>query len=338
MKQHSIHVAVVGATGYGGSEVIRLLASHPCAKVTVATSSRRAGVPLREESPWLSSDLLLSEFEPDTVKADFTFLCQEAGFAMEVVGKLIGRTRVIDLSADFRLKDPSVYEMYYGRKQAASPMQSEPVYGLPELVDRDEIAAAQLVANPGCYPTASLLALMPLVKAGLVAGTPVIDAKSGVSGAGRSRKETDYLFAELSGGFKAYTAVGHRHTPEIEQLAGMPIRFTPHLLPVSRGIHATAHVPLKRPLSKAEINDIYTSAYRDEPFVTVQDALPSTKQVLGSNRCAISVDADVRCGYAVVCAVIDNLVKGMAGQAIQNMNLMAGISEDTGLPMDGVWP
>jgi len=166
----------------------------------------------------------------------------------------------------------------------------------------------------------------------------VIDAKSGVSGAGRSRKETDYLFAELSGGFKAYSPVGHRHTAEIEQLSGMLVRFTPHLIPVARGIHTTAHIPLKGAVTKQAVRQVFEDFYRDEPFVALQDTPPSTKQVLGSNRCVISVDVDERCGYAVVCSVIDNLVKGMAGQAIQNMNIMAGISEGTGLPIDGMWP
>jgi N-acetyl-gamma-glutamyl-phosphate reductase len=338
MKQHSIQVAVVGATGYGGSEVIRLLASHPCAKVTVATSARRAGSPLREECPWLSSDLVLSEFDPTGIKADFTFLCQESGFAMEVAELLEGKTRVIDLSADFRLDDLATYEAYYGRKHTNPHLAKKPVYGLPELVDREAIANADLVANPGCYPTATLLALMPLVRLGLVSGVPVVDAKSGVSGAGRSRKETEYMFSELSGGFRAYGAVGHRHTAEIEQLSEMQVRFTPHLIPIARGIHSTAHVPLKTTMPKTEIRKIFDDFYREERFVMVQDAPPSTKQVQGSNMCAISVDADERCGYAVVCSVIDNLVKGMAGQAIQNMNLMAGISEEAGLPMDGMWP
>lgn len=338
MKQHTIHVAVAGATGYGGSEVIRLLNSHPCAKVTVATSARRAGTPLNEECPWLANDIVLTEFDPTQNSADFTFLCQETGFAMEVAAEMQGRTRVIDLSADFRLEDLAVYEAYYGRKHANPTLNKKPVYGLPELVDRAAIAKADLVANPGCYPTATLLAIMPLVSSGLVSGVPVVDAKSGVSGAGRSRKETDYLFSELSGGFKAYGAVGHRHTAEIEQLSGRTVRFTPHLIPVARGIHATAHVPLTQSLSNADLRGLFTDFYREEPFVTIQDNLPSTKQVQGSNRCAISVVADERCGFAVVCSVIDNLVKGMAGQAIQNMNLMAGISEVAGLPMDGVWP
>ncbi len=338
MKQQTISVAVVGATGYGGSEAIRLLASHPFAKVTTVTSARRAGSLLRDESPWLSTDLVLTEFDPQGAQADFTFLCQENGFAMEAVPSLLGKTRIIDFSADFRLDDPNAYQAYYGKKHLMPKLSVKPIYGLPELVDRRHIAAADLIANPGCYPTATLLALMPLVTAGIVQGVPVIDAKSGVSGAGRSRTETAYMFSELDGGMKAYGTVGHRHTPEIEQLSKLKVRFTPHLLPVPRGIHCTAHVPLKESQTTERVKQIFSDFYTDEPFVTVQDNPPSTKQVLGSNRCVISVSVDERLGYAVVCSVIDNLVKGMAGQAIQNMNLMAGFPEETGLPMDGMWP
>ncbi len=338
MNHSEIKVAVVGATGYGGSEVIRLLANHPYAKVVAATSARRAGVPLREECPWLSTDLVLSDFQPDSLNADFTFLCQENGFAMENIASLVGKTRVIDLSADFRIEDHAVYEHYYGRTHTNPELPSTPVYGLPELVDRTAIAKADIIANPGCYPTATLIGLMPLVKAGLVSGVPVVDAKSGVSGAGRSRKETEYLFTEINGGFKAYGVVGHRHTAEMEQMSGLIVRFTPHLIPIARGIHATLHIPLKEKLNKAAIRAIYDQAYGTEKFISIQDSLPSTKQVMGSNRCVLSVNADERSGYAVICSVIDNLVKGMAGAAIQNMNLMAGIPEETGLPMDGVWP
>lgn len=334
---NTYRVAVVGASGYGGAEIVRLLSGHPCARVTVATSGRSAGRLLREECPWLATDLRLVPFDPEKLDADVVFLCQEAGFAMDHAAQLVGRAKVIDLSADFRLKDHSVYERTYGRPHANPKLPNEPEYGLPELVDREKIAATSLVANPGCYPTASLLAVMPLFRAGLAQGTPVIDAKSGVSGAGRSRKETDYLFSELSGGFKPYAVTGHRHNPEIEQMVGRPIRFTPHLIPAARGLEATCHVPVSD-TSKEALRDLYRETYRSEPFVFVQDALPSTKQVIGSNRCVISVDYDPRTGYAVICSVIDNLVKGAAGQAIQNMNLMLGIPEVTGLPKDGMWP
>ena len=196
----------MGATGYAGAEIVRLLSRHPCAEVALVTSGRSAGKHLREECPWLASDLVLQEFEAESLTADITFLCQEAGFAMEHARELLPRTRIIDMSADFRLDDKEQYRTYYKAEHTAPDLEA--VYGLPELVSREAIASATLVANPGCYPTASLLGLMPLVKASLVAGTPVIDAKSGVSGAGRSRKETEYLFTELDGGFRAWQAAG----------------------------------------------------------------------------------------------------------------------------------
>ena len=338
MKAEGIRGAVVGASGYAGAEIVRLLSNHPCAQVTSVTSGRSAGKPLSEECPWLATDLVLESFTPAQIEADVVFLCQETGFAMDHVAEILPQARVIDLSADFRLTDLDVYRRFYGREHSNPTLSTKPVYGLPELVDRTAIAQAQLVANPGCYPTASLLAVMPIVRAGLLAGTPVIDAKSGVSGAGRSKKETDYLFSELDGGFKAYGVVGHRHTPEISQLVGRAVRFTPHLIPLARGIEATAHLPLTESISKDALFEMYSDAYAKEPFVTVQRAQPSTKQVLGSNRCAIAVDVDPDTGFAVVCSVIDNLVKGAAGQAIQNMNLLIGVPEDTGLPKNGIWP
>ena len=303
------NVAVVGATGYAGAEIVRLLSRHPCAEVSCVTSGRSAGKPLREECSWLATDLVLSEFDSSSVDADIVFLCQESGFAMQQARTLLGRSRVIDLSADFRLKDKNTYCNYYKLDHCDPELGA--VYGLPELVDRESIASAKLVANPGCYPTATLLGLMPLVSSGLIAGTPVVDAKSGVSGAGRSRKESEYLFAELEGGFKAYTLSGHRHTPEIEQLAGMPIRFSPHLVPMTRGIHSTIHVPLRE---AADLPSLYREFYKGELFVTIQDTLPNTKQVYGSNRALIYASYEERTGFAVVCSVIDNLVKGAAGR------------------------
>ncbi len=329
----SIRVAIVGATGYAGAELVRLFQNHPNAKVTAVTSGRSAGKLLREECPWLSTDLKLTAFDPTIIEADFVFLGQEAGFAMEHAPELIKRTRLIDLSADFRLKDALLYEQYYGRPFSAEG--TDGVYGLPELVDREEIANARLLANPGCYPTASLLGLMPLIRAGLVTGTPVIDAKSGVSGAGRSKRDSEYLFAELSGGFKAYGVTGHRHTPEIEQLAGRPVRFTPHLIPTPRGLEATIHVPVS---FGENLNELFEEFYAGQTFVKVVQAQPTTKQVVGSNRCDICATYDAHAGYAVITTVIDNLVKGAAGQAIQNMNLMAGLPEETGLPTSGIWP
>ncbi len=325
-------VAVVGASGYAGAEVVRLLASHPHVEVTTVTSSRTAGRPLREACPWLFTELVLEPFDCG-INADVFFLCQEAGFAGEVAAILAEKAKVIDLSADFRLTDSATYEAIYKKPWAGSHP-----YGLPEVVDRSVIARSGIVANPGCYATASLLGLMPLVLAGVVSGTPVIDGKSGVSGAGRSKTDTDYTFGELTDSSKPYAVVGHRHTPEIEALAGMPVRFTPHLLPIARGMEVSLYIPVSEIGSKADLKAIFDKAYGSEPFVHVQDSPPATKQVLGSNMCAISVDYDPRTSHAVVMTAIDNLVKGASGQAIQNMNLMLGLPETSGLPIHGVWP
>lgn len=335
----SIRVAVVGATGYGGAEIVRLLANHPCARVTTVTSSRLAGRPLREECPWLGTDLVLSALDPERLDADFVVLAQENGFAMENAAALLPHARIIDLSADFRLTDHAVYKQYYKRDHTNPVLPTEPVYSVPELTVHEKIASARLLANPGCYPTATLLALAPLDRAGLIVGTPVVDAKSGVSGAGRSKKETEYLYSELSGGFKAYGVTGHRHTPEIEQgIGGRAVRFTPHLVPMTRGIHATSHVPVPAGTTKEQLRDLYREFYKDSRFVSLVDAPPSTKQVQGSNRCDLYVDVDERTQMAVAISVIDNLVKGMAGEAIQNLNIMAGLPEETGLPLNAVWP
>lgn len=326
---------MVGATGYAGAELIRLLAGHPEAEVGVATSARAAGDSLAAHAPWLDSDLRLIPFDP-AADCDVFFLCQEAGFAMEHADPLLGHAKVVDLSADFRLSDAALYEKTYGRAHAA-PSHLPAVYGLVEA-NREAIAGANLVANPGCYPTCSLLALLPLVRSGLIpeGAIPVIDAKSGVSGAGRSRSETAYTFSELSGGFKAYATTGHRHVPEIEEHSGVKVRFTPHLVPMARGLEATLHVPIQG--GRREIEDAYREAYANEPFLRLVDSPPSTKQVLGSNRCDLFWDFDERIGYAVATSVIDNLVKGAAGQAVQNMNVMFGLSETLGLPKNGVWP
>ena len=330
-------VAVVGASGYAGAEVVRLLASHPGAEVVCVTSSRNPGRRLQESCPWLYTDLVLEPFDC-AIEADMFFLCQEAGFAGEMAPILAQQARVIDHSADFRLRDGATYERIYKQPWQGGGLHTPAPYGLPELVDRQAIAAAAVVAVPGCYATASLLGLMPLVNAGIVTGTPVIDGKSGVSGAGRSKADTQYTFSELDGSLKPYAVVGHRHTPEIEALAGMPVRFTPHLLPIARGMEITLYVPVKGIRDTAELLRVFTKAYADEPFVHVQEQPPATKQVLGSNSCAVSAEFDERTSYAVVMSVIDNLGKGAAGQGIQNMNLMLGLPETTGLPTHGVWP
>jgi N-acetyl-gamma-glutamyl-phosphate reductase len=330
-----IRAIVVGGTGYGGAEVVRLLLDHPNVELAAVTSSRLAGKPLRSECPWLATDILLSAFDPDAVDADVVFLCQENGFAMANAEAILRHARIVDLSADFRLASESDFQTFYGRAHTAKHLEA--VYGLPEIGHREAIRTANLLANPGCYPTASVLGLKPLVDAGVLVGTPVIDAKSGASGAGRGKATTDYLFSELATSLKPYAITGHRHTPEIEEQAGCAIRFTPHLVPMPRGLEATIHAPV-RATTREELTAVLENAYRGERFVSVVDAVPATKQVTGSNRCDIYVDYDARTQYAVVTSVIDNLGKGAAGQAVQNMNLMFGLKESVGLSVHGLWP
>jgi len=329
---------VVGGTGYTGAEALRLLAGHPGAVVVGATSERQAGRPVRESCPWLASDLILEPFDPAKIDADVIFLCQDNGFAMQHIDALVRCGRVIDFAADFRLRDADTYADWYGRPHVAPHWLNDAVYGLVELTDAAQLRAAQVVANPGCYPTACLLALLPLVRVGLVEGLPIIDAKSGVSGAGRSRTETDYLFTEVTGGFRAYGVERHRHTPEIAQALGRPVRFVPHLIPATRGIHATIHVPVGAGVTTEQIHDVWRETYAGRPFVRVVNFWPSTKHVQGGNSAFLRASVDPETGLATLVSVIDNLVKGAAGQAIQNMNVMFDLPEATGLPVGGVWP
>lgn len=325
-------VAVVGGTGYAGAEVVRLLLDHPQFEVAVVTSGRSAGIPLHQECPWLNTDLVLSEYAPDTwTGIDAVVLAQEAGFAAEHAAELIPHYRVIDLSADFRLRDPELYRQYYGKSPAPN---LGAVYGLPELVDRDEIRNARLVANPGCHVTAALLALMPLVSLDLLTGTPIVDTKTGVSGAGRGRKETEYLFSEIAEDIRPYAVTGHRHIPEIEQMVGRPIRFTPHLIPVTRGLLGTIYAPVRA----ADFDAIYREFYAGEPFVRVIEGLPQTKAVRGSNRADLAVRFDERTEMLTIMVAIDNLTKGAGGVAVQNLNLMFGLPETAGLSAGGLWP
>lgn len=331
MKGQKHRAAVVGATGYAGAEIVRLLSAHPCIEPAWVTSSRKAGASLDEECPWLHTGLTLTSFDPD-VEADIVFLCQEAGFAAEHV-PLLKNHRIVDLSADFRLEDGDIYTKVYKK-----PWPGSAPYGLPELVDRSLLEGAALVANPGCFATAAALAVAPIAAQDLHDGIPVVDAKSGVSGAGRSKTDTYYTFAELYGNLRPYAETGHRHIPEVEQLIGLPIRFTPHIIPVSRGIEVTAHIPLRKGATEKMIKEAFTAAYAGERFIKLTQVQPAIKQVLGSNRCDICVSYDAHTHFAVVTAVIDNLVKGASGQAIQNANLMLGLPEGTGLPVNGVWP
>lgn len=343
-------VAVVGASGYTGVELLRLLYGHPEVAVTCITSEQSAGRPVADVFPTLRGRYaqLLENLEPVRVagKADLVFTALPHKAAMEVVPTFLelGK-RVVDLSADYRFSDAAVYEKWYEPHMNPENLK-EAVYGLPE-VRREKIAGARLVGNPGCYPTSVILGLMPLLKNGLIDPSTIIsDSKSGTSGAGRGAK-VDNLYCEVNEGFKAYGVGGvHRHIPEIEQelslLAGerITITFTPHLVPMDRGILSTIYARLTGNHSVADLVKLYAGFYGGEPFVRVLPAgnVPSTAHVRGSNFCDIGLSVDSRTGRVIVVSAIDNLVKGAAGQAVQNMNIMCGFPETMGLEVLPVFP
>jgi N-acetyl-gamma-glutamyl-phosphate reductase len=344
-----IKVGIFGGSGYTGQELMRLLQGHPEAKVVAATSRRFAGVPVSEVYPAFSgrTDLVYTNDSPEVVAGlvDFVFLAVPHGVSMNIAPVFIQAGRkVVDLSADFRIRDAASYEAWYCRHTAAA-MLPDAVYGLPEL-HRDQIRKARLTANPGCYPTSIILGLAPALKSQWIDPASVIaDSKSGVSGAGREPL-IGSLFCEVDGGFKAYKVGNHRHTPEIEQelsiLAGREIKisFTPHLLPVKRGILSTCYAKLERDVTAEEATALYRDFYREEPFVRIcrTGQFPNLSSVAGSNFCDIGLTVDKRTGRLIVVSVIDNLVKGASGQAIQNMNLMSGLAEQTGLPLIALYP
>ncbi|HOF87091.1 MAG TPA: N-acetyl-gamma-glutamyl-phosphate reductase [Armatimonadota bacterium] len=347
---HPIRVAVIAATGYGGIELLRWLTAHPAVEIVAVSSESSAGQPLTAVYPHLAGlemALLPAAEARFHGEPQVVFFATPNGTAMQLAPAVLARGgKVIDLSADFRLKDPAVYAAYYGRAHGATDWLARAVYGLPEL-DREALRGAALVANPGCYPTAALLALAPLLRAGLIAPRGIIiDSKSGVSGAGRTALQTPYLYAEANEDVSAYTVGAHRHQPEIEQqltAAGgeeAVITFTPHLIPMTRGIFTTAYGPLTRACATDEVLAIYRDAYAGSPFVTVLDAttLPHTKWCAGSNRAFVTARVDARAGRVVALAAIDNLGKGMSGQAVQNMNLLCGLDEATGLERPAVYP
>lgn len=336
-----VRVAVLGATGYAGVELLRILIQHPRVELAVATSQQYVGRCVSDIYPALAGrcEMVLQEIQPDKIagQAEIAFTALPHETSAEVVAELIGLgRRVIDLSADFRLHDAAAYGRWYS-KHPAPQLLTEAVYGLTEL-HRKEVASARLVANPGCYPTGAVLGLAPLFARKMVEGTVVIDAKSGVTGAGRSAA-VELSYCEVNENFKAYSVGVHRHTPEIEQelseVAGAPITvlFAPHLLPLNRGILSTMFVSLKKAPSEDELTSLYRDFYRDEPFIRIRPygRFPETKDVRGSNDCAIGFRYDARTKKLVVITAIDNLVKGAAGQAVQNMNLMYGWPEDEGV-------
>jgi N-acetyl-gamma-glutamyl-phosphate reductase len=345
-----LKVAVVGASGYTGIELIRILHNHPEVAVTSVTSEQSAGKRLSEVFPSLRNryDLVLEALDPERIaeKADIIFTALPHKAAMEVVPVFLQAGRnVIDLSADYRLHDAAEYAAWY-ETHLNPELLPEAVYGLPEL-RREEIAAARLVANPGCYPTSIILALMPLLKGGVIDPASIIaDSKSGVSGAGRGAK-VDSLYCEVNEGFKAYGVGGlHRHIPEIEQelslLAGSKttISFTPHLVPMDRGILSTVYSVPHAPVTAEQIHALYEDHYDGEAFVRVLGLgdFPSTAFVRGSNFCDIGIAVDKRTGRIIVISAIDNLVKGASGQAVQNMNIMCDFPEIMGLELMPVYP
>jgi len=344
-----LKIGIYGASGYTGQELLRLLLRHPDVEVTALTSRQFKGMPVSHVYPVFEglTDLRFIDASPEDVAdlSEFVFLAMPHGSAMDVVPVFLeAEEKVVDLSADFRLHDQGLYERWY-EKHEAPEFLAEAVYGLPEL-HREAIRAARLVANPGCYPTSAILGLAPLLKGGWIdPSTIIVDAKSGVSGAGREAK-IGSLFCEVNEGFKAYNVFKHRHGPEMEQelslVAGHPvsISFTPHLLPIDRGILSSIYATLRDDRTAADILELCRDFYEGEAFVRIcpEGMYPNVLFVRGSNFCDIGVTVDARLKRVVVFSAIDNLVKGAAGQAVQNMNLMCGFKEDTGLEHIPLFP
>lgn len=346
MEMRVKQIGIVGGTGYTGVELLRMLANHSGVEVSLLTSRSESGKSVTALYPWLQAypDLVFKEPNLDALAAcDLVFYATPNQIAMHEAPVLVDQgCRVIDLAADFRFSDVSIWEAAYGATHAAPATLETAVYGLPEVF-RTQIRKAQLVGNPGCYPTASLLALLPLIEAGVLTDSHVIlDGKSGASGAGRNAR-TDLIVAEASDNFHAYAAGGHRHGPEIaHQLSriadqSIDVTFVPHLLPMIRGIEVTAYVSTS--LTVKEARALYNDRYHNEPLVHLADQSghPETRWVRGSNRCTIGIYSQ-RPGQLIVSSVIDNLVKGAAGQAIQNMNLMLGFDETQAVSMHALSP
>ncbi|HOF04764.1 MAG TPA: N-acetyl-gamma-glutamyl-phosphate reductase [Syntrophales bacterium] len=345
-----IKIGIYGASGYTGQELLRILLRHPEAEVTAVTSRRYAGRAVADIYPAFTglTDLSFIDASPEEVAAgcEHVFLALPHAVSMNVAPLFlrVPGMRVVDLSADFRLRNLEVYEAWYGRHTAAAGLR-EAVYGLPELY-REDIRGARLIANPGCYPTSVILGLAPLLKARWIDPRSIIaDSKSGVSGAGREPQVAS-LFGEVAEAFKAYKVTQHRHTPEIEQelavLAGEDLRisFTPHLLPITRGILSTIYASLRGEKTLREVHDLYREFYEREPFIRVYKPgeYPNVSAVRGANFCDLGVAVDRRTGRVIVISAIDNLIKGAAGQAVQNMNIMWGCRENLGLEMISLYP
>lgn len=347
-----IKAGIVGGTGYTGVELLRLLAKHPQVQVTVITSRAEAGVKVADMFPNLRGHIDLAFTEPDVNvlgECDVVFFATPHGVAQNMMPALMKtKTRIVDLSADFRIRDVPLWEKWYGQSHGAPELVPDAVYGLPE-VNRAAIRTAKLVACPGCYPTATQLGFIPLLENNLVnPATLIANAASGASGAGRQAK-IDNLLMEISDSFKAYGVKGHRHLPEIEQglrdiqpkgVAPAALTFVPHLLPIIRGIHATLYATLLDGNQAPDLQSLFEKRYANEPFVDVLPAgeMPQTRSVKGSNVCRISVFRPQSRDTVVILSVIDNLTKGASGQAIQNMNIMFGFDEKAGLDVVALLP
>jgi len=350
MDNGTIKAAIVGATGYGGAELIRLLQAHPQVEVSCVLSSSNSGTPLSASFPHLTDiiELELTAIEPAVIKekADVVFLATPAGVSSELTPKLLEQgLKVIDLSGDLRLKDGAVYEKWYKRAPASQDILEKAVYGLSDVYG-DSVAGQSVISNPGCFPTATLLGLIPAVKEGWIdPATLIIDAKTGVSGAGRGVGLGTH-YSEINESVKAYKVNAHQHIPEIEQVlsdaAGseVVVTFTTHLIPMTRGILSTMYASVNGSKTTQDFIDLYRSFYKDRPFVRIREngILPATKEVSGSNYCDIGFAVDERTGRVTIVSAIDNMVKGAAGQAIQNLNLAMGWDEATGLNFIPMYP
>lgn len=344
-----VKIGIIGGTGYTGVELLRLLATHPNAEVVVITSRSEAGRAVSELFPSLRGfcDLLFTEPAASSFNdCDLVFSATPNGIAMTHARELIDHgVRLIDLAADFRIRDVAVWQDWYGMQHACPELLEQSVYGLPEM-HRSAIKSAQIVANPGCYPTATTLGFLPLLQQGMIQSDLIADTKSGVTGAGRGANVAN-LFSEVADSFKAYAVGGHRHHPEISQNladvadSSLSLTFVPHLLPILRGIHATLYCELIDPkLPLEQIHSTFMQAYSNEPFVDVMPlgSCPDTRSVKSSNMCRIALHKAGGSGKLVILSVIDNLTKGAAGQAVQNMNIMFGLDETTGLQSPALLP
>jgi N-acetyl-gamma-glutamyl-phosphate reductase len=336
-------VAIVGATGYAGGELARILLRHPEVRLVAAVARGKQGTPLRDAMPNLHDAPIGLTVGDDVQDAELIFTALPAGEAAKLApGWLAEGRRIVDIGSDFRLRDAALYERWYGYTHPAPQLLGEAVYGMTELA-RERLRGARLVANPGCYPTAAILALAPAAADGLVEGDVIVDAKSGVSGAGHSVDEA-FLYGTIDGSVRAYGVPRHRHTPEIAQsladlgLAAPRLTFAPHLVPMTRGLIATCYATLREGVTPERVTAAYATHYAQEPFVRFVASFPSTKATLGSNWCLVHATVDEATHRLVAVGVIDNLVKGAAGSAVQNMNVVLGFPETTGLEALPLWP